>query len=248
MTTTKHVCSSIQEARNHLTELGFSIIQGITPTDVARELNIGLPVIPSYYKNENTITLEGDGFLDISAKQNAEHRGFNSGEAQELHVDGTLYKMGGIKTTLLVCIEPAVTGGESIVFQACCAYETLSRNLQIALQDIRALERASVSLSTPEIVSDAVFTESHTYGLQTRFSIDNTSTWRFDLVPNLDEAYEKLMLLTTVGSPLFFEFKLNAGEILVLANDKVSHGRRAFVGNRRMLRGIYTSSHHQIIG
>ncbi|MGW9102965.1 hypothetical protein ACWGPZ_26665 [Priestia megaterium] len=80
--------------------------------------------------------------------------------------------------------------------------------------------------------------------LMSRFSLDNTSDWDYGFknVKFLKEAYLLLTKLITPNSPYYIEMKLEKNQGIIMAKDKISHGRKEFKdqGSRReKIRGLF---------
>ncbi len=172
------------------------------------------------------------------------HRAFASPNAQGLHVDGTLTPLGMIKTSILLCEAPAEIGGETTLFKAVAAFVrliredperggSLLRHSVLTRSDVGATQKC---LRTPPFA----IKESE---LLSRFSIDNTSCWAKEPSQAV-AAFKYLKQMARAGSPFFHSFKLQAREGVIIANDKISHGRRKYYerspGARCMLRALFT--------
>jgi hypothetical protein len=214
---------------------------------LAEILKLGKPFVPAHYAGTENI-YDSYGFNTITSKRPdvtpITQRAFYSTLNQELHVDGTLQSLGEIPTSLLACKKPAIEGGETIIFNAVGAFVYIVEQrpeLATPLLDERCLIRTNVNRS--EMSSSGPAFGFKGKQLLSRFSIDNTSKWQFEDVPLLREAFEWLVKLAQPGSPFYTEFRLQSGEILLIANDRISHGRRAFRdkfrARRTMIRGLF---------
>ncbi len=200
---------------------------------------LGEPVIPDHYGNENPyFFLPGINKISAIEFSTHSHQGFTSRLAQAVHVDGTLQKIGKIKTSIIACARPAIIGGESILFNSTAAFLTilnLKKNCALALLDDCALTR--ISIETGESYTGPVFAFVDDE-IVTRFSMDNTCRWNVDNVPFLEEA--KMTLEGMLFNQQFsITHKLKENEILILLNSKISHGRNEFVDSPGIQRLFY---------
>ncbi len=181
----------------------------------------------------------------ISVEGSYVHQGFSSNQAQGLHPDGTLLPVDAERVTLLLCMESAEKGGESLVFRADAAYRLLqSRDggLAAALSHPGALTRRSEI--SGESHTGPVFVE-RGGRVFARYAEDNTSEWNVREVPFLREAREALRSLCSAHGTVIRTL-LSPGDALILDNTRVSHGRESFVNSidrrRRMIRAVFTGS------
>ena len=151
-----------------------------------------------------------------------------------------------IKTSILLCTNPAISGGENIIFNSVAAFIELAEqdiNAAVSLLDPRCLKRiapgygGSCTGSVFLIKNENIFT---------RYSTDTTtSSWSDGLsnVSHLERAYEYLNDMAKPGFPFCVEIKLKLGQGLIIANNQISHGRRSYVESqnniRTMLRGLF---------
>lgn len=239
-------------------EIGFAVFELLkdSSTDssliqLSESLRLGLPFIPPKYQGFlGKGIYEASGVNVVSAylsKQKSKaHHGFETSNQQNLHCDGTLEEIGLIKTSILLCVSPATDGGDTIIFNAVGAFIELARHdpeAAFALLDSECLRRTDVG-RTENFYTGPAFTLRHGE-LLTRYSIDNTSRWEigFTKVKHLKRAYQYLGDLATSGSPFYIQKKLDTRQGIIMANDKISHGRTAYVDSsvnpRRMLRGLF---------
>ncbi|MGF6952444.1 hypothetical protein QF028_004949 [Neobacillus sp. B4I6] len=231
---------------------GFAIFEFIdmkvnneTLEAFANSLNLGNAYIPQVYNNYKLLNSKM-GFNLIGQKDNdPSHKAFNTSSEQEIHSDGTLEKIGFIKTSLLYCRSQGLSGGENTIFNSTGAfYNLLTTNFDIAklLLDAQSLKRIS-SINHQEYIGPAFAIQENK--IISRFSLDNTCDWRygFNILPGLEEAYLSLTDLVYDGSPYYITFKLKPGQGLIMANDKISHGRKEFLNTkefkREMIRGLF---------
>lgn len=217
--------------------------------DLADALGLGPPFIPALYASSNVGLYNSFGINAVIAGPRPQspmaHPAFGSRSALELHTDGTLQPIGHVRTVLLFCVRPAWQGGDSTIFRAVSEFSILEktqRNLSAALLDSRALtRRATVNGSRASCVGPVYAFEGK--DVLTRFSLTNSDEWAVDEVPYLREAKQSLMVAAQFGSPNYVQIRLQRGQGLLIANDKVAHGRTEFEDGggwfRHMLRGLY---------
>lgn len=208
---------------------------------IASCLKLGRPFIPKY--NRSNPAYGENWYNVIRMSPSSHHRAFASPKAQGLHVDGTLTPLGMIKTSVLLCEAPAEIGGETTLFKAVAAFARLIREepeTGISLLSHPVLSRRDVGASQECISSPAFAIEGNE--LLSRFSVDNTSYWAKD-PPQAVAAFKYLKRLARAGSPFYYSFKLRQREGIIIANDKISHGRRRYyeryAGTRCMLRALF---------
>ena len=114
---------------------GFSLVGVESPcektlVEVCEQLGLGTPFMPPHYAG-TTDLYQTSGVNIKSARgtsnEEASHRAFTTGSAQALHVDGTLQRIGLVKTSVLLCVSPASSGGETLIFNAVEAFLELPR-------------------------------------------------------------------------------------------------------------------------
>jgi|694.fasta_scaffold153413_3 hypothetical protein len=208
---------------------------------IASRLKLGRPFVPVYNRRNPAYSENGYNIIRISPSSN--HRAFASPKAQGLHVDGTLTTLGMIKTSVLLCEAPAEIGGETTLFKAVAAFARLMREdpeIGTSLLRHAVLTRRDVGASQECETSPAFAIEGNE--LLSRFSVDNTSCWAKE-PPQAVAAFTYLKQLARAGSPFYHSFKLRAHEGIIIANDKISHGRRKYyersAGTRCMLRALF---------
>lgn len=224
-------------------------------TSLGKFFNLGEPHIPVKYKNQDTINLYRGGINIISTHlngrpincvkdtgQQATHA-FTTTKEQELHVDGTTEVIGLIKTSILLCINPAITGGENTIFNSVAAFVELAKqdiDAAVSLLDPRCLRRTN--LAHGNSCTGPVFSIKDG-NIITRYSTDITSSWEDGLnsVKHLERAYKYLREMAKPGSPFLLTVKLKSGQGLIIANDKVSHGRRLYRESQNDIRLILRS-------
>jgi hypothetical protein len=242
-----------QVIKDYITK-GFSLFEFANKDQITQEsitnfsnaLNLGHPYVPEIYQNlVQDVGYSQKGFNTIENSKNGKHRAFQTNNGQKLHSDGTLDKIGNVKTSLLFCTRPSSFGGETLLFNSVGAFvSVISQNLELAkpLLEENSLRRVFIGSDFEYIGPSFKIEEGEIFS---RYSKDNTSDWDygFSRVPLLKEAYTMLGNLEFIGSPYYLSFKLNEGQGILIANDKISHGRENFIDskgyNRKMIRGLY---------
>jgi hypothetical protein len=148
----------------------------------------------------------------------------------------------------LLCVSQAPSGGETTLFNSVGAFVELVKvdlDAAISLLNPNCLTRTSKSLQNPESYTGPAFALQASE-LISRFSIDDTSDWNRGLesATHLDKALNFLITSIEGRSSFYGEVKLKPGQLIIVANDKVSHGRLSYddspAQTRKMLRGIFT--------
>lgn len=239
------------------TGVGFVIIQG--PLDpereelltLARVLNLGEALIPRLYRD--SVHTGDDGVSAVTASITSTHP-FQSRDEQNLHCDGTLQALGQIPTTVMLCVHPAAHGGASVLFNAPAAFlELLANDPEAAAQLTHpgALVRVSTLVAGHFTAGPAFRWDDGR--LITRYSVTNTDSYHPRCANDNDkEALERalrfLRRAAQPGSPHRCEFTLRASQALLLANDRLCHGRTAYRDDpgeaRLLLRALFTRRPH----
>lgn len=248
--------------RDDFHKLGYALFEldvcGKDPSRLlhgfTRTLNLGEAFVPPLYQFSSSTLYDDLGISTLEAVEGGDlystHPVFGSTAALALHTDGTLQEIGEISTSVLFCVERADRGGETTIFQAVEAFAALQRadsRLASALLDERALtKQASVNGSTATRKGPVFAYKAG--ALVTRYSVTDRDLWNVNEVEYLLDAKNALATLARPGSPYFRQLLLEAGQGVILANEKVSHGRTGFSNStdhvRRMLRGLYARQPH----
>lgn len=148
---------------------------------------------------------------------------------------------------LLHCLEAASEGGESVVVDGFAAAERLRREAPgaFALLTRRAVPFRYVEPGRVDLRAKAPLIELDAEGDVAAVRYNNRSIAPFDLDPDEVEAfydaYRRFGRLLhdpdlTVG------FRLAPGDLFIVDNRRVLHGRRGFSAGRRWLQGCYTDT------
>lgn len=264
LTLHKYSLSELTDIKSTFYRQGFVLIDTssiedkdkITP--VANALNLGEAATTYYNKTYFDYKLTTDNMAVIGAlphrKGKIDHEGFESNNAQGLHVDGTIEPLGSIQTSLLYCKQPAKIGGESIVFNLMGAISELAKtdiSLIQPLFDPNAFKRASTYEGINESHTGPVLGyHPETQRLIARFAINITCQWEagFKKVPGLEKSIKQLFNMAKAGTPYSAKFQLQSGTLMVMDNTRICHGRAAYSDCERqprtMIRGIYSQLPH----
>jgi alpha-ketoglutarate-dependent taurine dioxygenase len=221
---------------------------------VAAALKLGKAATTAYNKKYFNYKLTTDNMAVIgdlpNRKGNINHEGFESNNAQGLHVDGTVEPLGAIQTSLLYCKQPAKVGGESIIFNLMGAISQLAKTDMSLIQplfDHNAFKRASTYEGINESHTGPVLGyHPKTQRLIARFAINITCQWEegFKKVPGLEKSIKQLFEMAKEGSPYSAKFQLESGTLMVMDNSRICHGRAAYkdcaLQPRTMIRGVYS--------
>ncbi|OUA56154.1 TauD/TfdA family dioxygenase [Bacillus thuringiensis] len=242
----------IQELVERYYQYGFVIyeVNGDTKGNksifnIADAIQLGDPFVPNHYKN-NSQMYQSNKLNLITAGNVNNHMAFTGDNNQGLHSDGTVHEIGHLKTTILFCESPAAEGGESILFHTMDAFYELAQ----------AHPEAALAMFHPESLkrkADIGFEATHigpAFAIEdeeiiTRFTLDHTALWEhgFERVPHLHQGYMFLKEKAEPQSEYFRKFTLGGSQGIIMANDKIAHGRLAFKDSeqlkRKMLRGVF---------
>lgn len=234
--------------RDRLQTYGFAIMAlspGLSAAQVVRtcnQLGFNEVFVPDYLKTMPGM-LEACGMNFIPPFPNpalppvSKHKAFLGSQEHPFHVDGANCPgIGMVKTAMLYCVTTAAQGGESTVFNACAAVRALAQEdieLVAPLFHPRALTRNGSAELTGIDGPGFAFVNGE---LKTRYSVDYASFWNCDSVPGLEAALTALDNLSKPGSPFYTQTMLEAGELLIMANDSIAHGRLGFSNSESITR------------
>ncbi|MFJ8478466.1 TauD/TfdA family dioxygenase [Kitasatospora sp. NPDC094011] len=235
-------------------QVGFAVVDvAEEPTEqhltlLAARLGLGDPFVPPIYRRPGTVAVAHSGVSTLTATADGIAHPAVSAGGQGLHVDGLLQPIGTVRTSVLLCAQPAAKGGVSTLFNATAAFWHLAgADPQAAetLMGSAVLTRtANVNGSTDRAAGPAFAVVDGQ--LLTRYSRDGNDTWT--AAPGRDAALERALdameALAEPGSPFAARLTLAAGHGLIFANSRLCHGRTPYQDDptapRRMLRGLFT--------
>lgn len=231
--------TAAREVARRLDTAGFALIQANDPPDgrsvpgLASAIGLGAVFNPPIYRDRPYV--DALGVTTLRAEPlHADHPAFQSPGPQALHCDGTLERIGEIKTSVLLCVAPARSGGASLLFNSAGAFG------RMLIQDppaAAAMTAAEMLVRTSGLrgieghsgVGPAfAIAESR---LISRYSVSATDVFDRSAVADpaaLERAIEFLADAARSGSPFAQEITLAAGQGLIMVNDAISHGRRAY--------------------
>jgi hypothetical protein len=219
-------------------------------TQLAEWLGVGAPFVPALYAACAASSFYDDvGVNVIAVAPNAargSHPAFGSSDALELHTDGTLEPIGRVRTAALYCVTSAVRGGHTTLFDAAGAFIDVARRdsrSAAALLHEEALTRRATVGPSPQAATGPVFALWDDGEVISRYSATPRDEWAVDRIAGLREARRAMEERARPGSPFYAEVALAAGDGILIANDRLAHGRTAFVDRadapRRMLRALF---------
>lgn len=178
------------------------------------------------------------------------HPTFETSSGLEFHCDGTLQKIGYVKTSILLCKSPGFEGGETTLFNALGAFTALiDKDPEAAMTLIGSgvLVRQANINGCSDINKRPAFTIQEGK-LVCAYSVAKTdSLVAEDGIDPLAfrRAKDFLHEASQPGSPYFMKFLLQERQAIILFNCRICHGRTPYRdcdGNRRCLyRSLYLS-------
>jgi gamma-butyrobetaine hydroxylase len=218
----------------HVRDFGFALLTGV-PT----EPGMVCPVIELFGCVRET---NYGRLFDVVSVENPTNLAY-TGLALGNHTDNP-YRDPVPQLQLLHCLEAAAEGGESIAVDGFFAAERLRREHagDFALLTRHAVPFRYVEKGKVDIQSRAPLIELDVEGEVRAVRYNNRSAAPFDLpeemVPDYYRAYRRFGRLLHDADALV-GFKLAAGDLFIVDNQRVLHGRRGFGQGRRHLQGAY---------
>lgn len=250
------------EVMSLFTKQGFVVLRGASFPDKTTSEG-KLKLVESLYglggidpskvmMNKYPERLSDAGYTNIGRTEkvlNLRHKAFDENNGQEFHVDGIFRPTGDLNTVVMVCKQKAMVGGETKLFNCSLAIDVIRRTspeLIDLLYDPRSMRRVSdyqgndrESLA-PILLFDEVYKRE-----VVNFSVDSTVDWEYSasLIPGLYKATDLLRGMAVGRCDYTLSFLLETGDVLMLDNGLVAHGRKSFVDSkdlpRAMVRGKY---------
>ncbi|MEV7928552.1 TauD/TfdA family dioxygenase [Kitasatospora sp. NPDC088779] len=215
-------------------------------TLLADALGLGRAFTPAQYASSPHTS---DGVSRLTAAADPTHP-FQDRAGQNFHSDGTLQHLGQIATTIMLCARPAHSGGHTLLFNAIAAFADLKAadpEAAAQLTHPRALLRTSTFIPGLSTAGPA-FGHDPAGRLITRYSLTATDTYHPSTPEHRADLERALAYLKAAADPGLgyrCQLTLAAGQALVLANDRLCHGRTSFSDDpaapRLLLRGLYTA-------
>lgn len=232
----------VYEVLNHNSEQDIIL-------ELAKQLNLGQPFVPKTYRTSKHI-YEETGLNTIKVND-GNHRAFQTNNGQKIHCDGTIEEINKVKTSILHCNISSTNGGETIIFNSVGAFYNLLKtfnftSIMSSMLNNLALKRDALNETADTHIGPAFKIENGE--LISRFSLDNTCDWNysFEKIAGLEEALKLLQEMIILESPYYIETKLRDNQGIIMANNKISHGRKSFYDEgtrkREMIRGLFLNN------
>ncbi|MCX4966418.1 TauD/TfdA family dioxygenase [Streptomyces sp. NBC_00654] len=213
---------------------------------LSSSLGLGDPVVPALYRRENAEQY-ANLYHEVQRNPADQHPGFSTTDGQALHADGLADEIGKLKTSILYCVRAAHAGGETVIFNAVAAFDTLRESdaeAASALLDPCALERRATIPGVEASAIGPVFAIEPDGTVITRFTDNDTCAWNHSVGPagSLGRGLE--FLREAAQDPRYrTAVRLARGEALIFRNDRVSHGRTSYQDSPRhrrlLVRAVY---------
>ncbi|WP_152640379.1 TauD/TfdA family dioxygenase [Xanthomonas sp. MUS 060] len=251
--------SDTQAVMRDIDKYGFAIVQDewrFDASDFERMATL-YHLGPMYQSDFNRrMHMEGmstSGINQVGGLTSGQHDVFNGTTGAALHTDGSYLPIGTIKTSILLCKQHALGGGESTLFDSLAAFHALSRHhpeLAQCLLAPKVFRRRSTDsrLDRQYEHIGPVFLSAEDGGIVGGFTIDVTADWDYSrrVEPRVLDAVAYLTRLAEPDSGYTLSFTLRRGQALIIRNDQLSHGRKAYVDDpfnpRILLRGLFLSA------
>ncbi|MDP3372314.1 MAG: TauD/TfdA family dioxygenase [Candidatus Paracaedibacteraceae bacterium] len=232
---------------------GFAIVHIVserpspeTIISLGHVFELGKPFVPPLYTMGE---YKASPIAKISTQGcSATHPIFQREVEVKLHCDGTLQKIGFVKTTVMLCEMPGAKGGENIFFNATAAYaELLETDLD-----------AAIAMATHgSLIRQANINGCSDKNIGPVFSVDNgklicnysvTETDKFVAASclkaaDLGRGVEYMRKASQPGGAHYCQVRLEANQAIIFSNAKLAHGRKSYhnaLGLRRCLyRGLF---------
>ena len=224
---------------------------------LADSLGLGPAIVPALYREgsgyDGCYTSLGFNWVG-GDRADGDHPAFARRDAQPLHVDGTLLPLGAVRTVLLLVELAAAVGGDSIVFRSAAAMEAMRQEHpeHFAVLMSARVRRAADIGDGDGTVEDVVFRYGPDGRIESWYSEVGRIDWYLDGASACGRSEKRLAAALAcfrsyIGRHGFhYEFRLDGGNVLLLANDRVCHTRSAYqdsgVVGRRLWRGLFAES------
>lgn len=240
----------------HVDRYGFAILSGAWQFDapdfrrLAALYHLGEMYQSGFNRLEHGEGVAVSGMNQIGGLANGNHYAFNGTSDVALHTDGSYLPIGSIKTSILLCKEHALSGGESILFDSVSAFQRLQSERPmlagILLADNIFRRRSTGTRSGKQYEYIGPVYRCDADGeMVGGFTLDVTADWEYARRVDVRvlDAVAYLARLASSGSPYFLKFALLKGQALIMRNDKLSHGRCTYIDDpaqpRTLLRGLF---------
>lgn len=246
--------TGLAELADRIETFGFGV--AVTPAAlqphrsielIAEAWSLGEPYVPQLYRLPG-----GERFsttsVDVLASADGTHPGLQVQDGQAFHVDGLIDRPEEVPVVLLYCVRPAESGGRTVLFNSTAAFHRL-RSLDpaaaSALTAPTVLRRTSSLPGVPAHRDGPAFRVLDDGSISGRYADGATETWTAapGQAGDLRRALSFLRSAGRPGTGYVASLHLQAGQCLVMRNDRLSHGREAYhdaPGRRRhLVRCVY---------
>lgn len=244
----------------HVDKYGFAILSGAWQFDamdfqrLATLYELGEMYQSGFNRSEHGQGVSASGMNQIGGLSSGNHYAFNGTSDVSLHTDGSYLPIGSIRTSILLCKEHALRGGESILFDSVSAFQKLQSE-HPTLADILLVDNIFRRRSTDtrsgtqyERIGPVYRRNTDDGEIVGGFTLDVTADWEYSrrLDARVSDAVAYLARLASDGSPYLLKFALRKGQALIMRNDKLSHGRCPYTDDpaqpRILLRGLFSKA------
>lgn len=243
----------------HVDRYGFAIVRGEWRFDeydferMAALYQLGPMYQSEFNRRVHTEGVSPSGMNQVGGLTSGRHDVFNGTSGVALHTDGSYLPIGTIKTSVLLCKQHALDGGESILFDSLSAFQALTRDRPELAESLRApnaFRRRSTDarLDKPYERIGPIFRTGEDGETVGGFTLDVTADWDYSrrVDARVLDAVAYLTRLAEPDSEYTLSFALQKGQALIMRNDQLSHGRRAYFDDpanpRILLRGLFLSA------
>jgi alpha-ketoglutarate-dependent taurine dioxygenase len=232
---------------------GYAVVQARNDMDpkaailsLATQLRMGEPFVPPLY-TKNGYRSEPLARISRESGGAKSHPSFERATALPFHCDGTLQPIGMVKVAALFCASAAASGGETILFNAAAAFARLlddDPDAALALANPGVLVRQANVNGSSECNRGPAFCVEDSW-LVSGYSVADTDRWDYEAAPDraaLARAVAYLSEASRPGSEHFLVFRLEAGQIIVMSNCRIAHGRLEYTdaaAKRVLHRGLF---------
>ncbi|MET9915153.1 TauD/TfdA family dioxygenase [Streptomyces sp. NPDC006476] len=245
-----------EEVAQYVDQYGFAIVSGDWRYDASDFHRMAVlyalgPMHQSEFnRREHSEGVSSSGMNQVGGLSSGHHFVFNNTSGVPLHTDGSYLPIGTIKTSIILCKEPALSGGESILFDSVSAFRVLSRDypdLAECLLAANVFRRRSTGRGSGRQYEHIgpVFSRAENGDIVGGFTLDVTADWDYSrrIDPRTADAVAYLTRLASEESGYLLTFALRKGQAMIIRNDELSHGRYAYVDDparpRILLRGLF---------
>lgn len=250
----KHVKSISHELKlkivDRYNKYGFAIVEFTSDKPdaeallgLASSLNLGEPYIPPLYSKGDYIAPKVSK-LTTSIDENTSHPTFQREVGIKLHCDGTLQKIGFIKSSILVCESPGAKGGDTTLFNATGAFAKL---LDLDVDAALALATPGVLVRQANMNGCSDKNEGPAFTVQDDMLVcaySVTETDKFFAVKGINKkvlqrGIKYMREASQPDSPFYTQLRLERGQAILFANTRIAHGRKPYRNSGNQVRILY---------